>query len=62
VFCLVGRQSQARARLGLAVLRGWRREEERGRVQRNLVQVSFCRYRLFPTGELGYRGIRGAEC
>jgi hypothetical protein len=26
-----------------------------------MVQVRFCRYRFSPTGELGYRGIRGAE-
>jgi hypothetical protein len=24
-------------------------------------QVRFCRYRFSPTGDLGYRGIRGAE-
>jgi hypothetical protein len=25
------------------------------------LQVRFCRYRFSPTGELGYKGIRGAE-
>jgi hypothetical protein len=24
-------------------------------------EVSFCRYRFSPTGDLGYSGIRGAE-
>ena len=25
------------------------------------LQVSFCQHRVFPTGELGYSGIRGAD-
>ena len=25
-------------------------------------QVRFCRYRFSATGDLGYRGVRGAEC
>jgi hypothetical protein len=28
---------------------------------RGFGQVRFCRYRFSPTGELGYKGIRGAE-